>query len=107
MQTIVPAGMVTPLENVNGRNVRRSMETEEAESESASRTWGAEEEIQRTGCETINPLDLPDKTVDLVHLVHSEFRPTFLCNHGVDLLAEELDIFGIRKKTIQHLRKRL
>jgi len=37
--------------------------------------------IQRTEGETINPLGLPEETVDLVHLVHSSFRPAFFCNH--------------------------
>jgi hypothetical protein len=101
----VPAGTVTPLENVNGRKARRSMETRKKRI--TSRTWDTGEEIKRTVADTINPLGLPEETVDLVHLVHSDFRPTFLSNHSVDLLAEGFNIFRICKKTVQHLRERL
>jgi hypothetical protein len=45
METIAPAGTVTPSENVRGN-------WEEAESGSVSRIWGAEEGVQRTGDET-------------------------------------------------------
>ena len=68
---------------------------------------GDGEEIQRTEKETINPLGLPEETVDLVHLVHSGFRPTFFCNHRVDLFAKRPDIFRIRKKAVQYLHDRL
>ena len=59
------------------------------------------EEIQRTEDETINPLGLPEETVDLVHLVYPSFRPAFFFDHCVDLLAERFYIFRILKKTIQ------
>ena len=107
METSVPAGTVTPLENVNGRNARRVIATGLGENKLGCCTWVTEEEIQRTEGETINALCLPDKTVDLIHLVHSSFRPTFFCNHCVDLLAERLDIFRIRKKTVENLGERL
>jgi hypothetical protein len=68
---------------------------------------GDGEGIQRTEKETINPLGLPEETVDLVHLVHSGFRPTFFCNHRVDLFAKRPDIFRIRKKAVQYLHDRL
>ena len=98
MPTSVPAGTVTPLENVNGRNARRFTAT--------GRKWEANQHLvigvlgeifQRTEAETIKSLGLSEKTVHLVHLVHSSFRPTFFVNRRVNLLAEGLDIFGIRK----------
>ena len=62
---------------------------------------GTDEEIQRTDGEAISSEGLPQETVDLVHLVYSGFRPTFFCDHGVDLLAKGFNIFGMRKSTIQ------
>jgi hypothetical protein len=101
----VPAGTVTPLENVKGRNARRVTET--GKNKSASRTRENGEEIRLTDGETINPLGLPKETVDLVHLVYPSFRPTFFFNHRVDLLAERFDIFRICKEAVQYLRERL
>jgi hypothetical protein len=68
---------------------------------------GIGEGIQRTDDETIKPLGLPDETVHLVHLVYSGFRPTFIFDRGVDLLAEGFDIFRMRKKLVQYLGEHL
>ena len=37
-------------------------------------------------------LGLAEETVDLWHLFCSSFHPAFVCNHGVNLLAEVLYI---------------
>jgi len=101
---IVPAGTVTPLENVNGRNAIRLRDNwEEAKSESASRAWGIEEGVKQTDGGIIKPLGLSEKAVYLVHLVYSSFRPAFFSDHGVDLFAKGFDIFGIGKETVQNL----
>jgi hypothetical protein len=108
METSVPAGTVTPLENVNGRNARRIMATWKKQRANQHLVLGNNgEEIQRTCRDTINPQGLPEKTVELGHFVHPSFRPTFFPNHHVDLLAERFDVFRIRKKTVQYLRERL
>ena len=70
---------------------------EEVETKSASRSWSTGEIIQRTEAEAIKSLGLSEKTVHLVHLVHSGLRPTFFSNRRVNLLAEGFDIFWIRK----------
>ena len=73
---------------------------------STFRTWNVEA-ILRTGAYTTKPLGLSEETVYLVHLIYSSFRPTFFCNHRVDLFAEGFNIFRILKKTVQYLRERL
>jgi hypothetical protein len=98
----VPAGTVTPLENVNGRNARRLMATGKKRRGNQYLVLGIlRKGIERTRAETIKPLGLPEETVYLVHLVYPSFRPAFFSNHGVDLLAEGFDIFRIGKKTVQ------
>ena len=64
---------------------------------------------RRTVAKGVNPLSLTHKTVYLqvVHLVHSGFRPAFVCNHSLDLLVKELDIFRVGKEAVQYLRERL
>ena len=95
-----------------GKCERAQRQTEEgnwieARSKSVCCTWDAGEGIQRTDGETINPLGLPDETVDLAHLVYPSFCPTFFSNYCVDLFAEGFHVFRTRKKTVQYLRERL
>jgi hypothetical protein len=97
----VPAGIVTPLENVNGRNERRLTATgKEVKSESESRVWDVRREMQRTGSDTIKPLGLPDEAVYLEHLVCRSFRPALFTDHCVDLFAKGSDVFRMVKKTV-------
>ena len=69
--------------------------------------WGNVKRIQRTVANGVKPQSLMYKTVYLVHHVHSGFRPAFVCNHSLDLLAKGLDIFRVGKEAVQHLRERL
>ena len=77
---------------------------EEVESESVlSRTWGAEEGIQRTGGYSTKPLGLPEEAVHLVHLVHPGFRPALFSENSIDLFAEGFEIFRMGKEAVQDL----
>jgi len=78
-----------------------------AENELAYRTWDARKKMSRTGGNTAQPLGLPEKTIYLVHLVYPSFRPAFIFDYSVHLLAEGFKIFWIGKKTVQRLRDRL
>jgi hypothetical protein len=73
------------------------------ESESVSRTWGAEEGIQRTGGYNTKPLGLSEEAVHLVHLVHPSFRPALFSDNSIDLFAEGFEIFRIGKEAVQDL----
>ena len=63
--------------------------------------------IRRTEGKTIKPLGLPEEAVDLMHLVHSSFRPAFFLNHSLGLFAEGFQVFGIGKEAIQKSRDSL
>jgi hypothetical protein len=106
METIVPAGTVTPLENVNGRNARRVTATGKMGRAHQYFVIGKLKKEQ-TEAQTINPLGLSEETVYPVHFVYPSFRPTIFCNHSVDLFTEGFDIFRVGKKTVQYLRERL
>jgi hypothetical protein len=97
METIVPAGTVTPLENVNGRYARRTEGTGENGLVSRTSIWGAEKRVQRTGDET-KPKVLPNEAVYLVHLVHPGFCLAFFFNHSIYLFSQGCQIFGVSKE---------
>jgi len=63
--------------------------------------------IQRTDALAINPQSLSDKTVYLVHPIHSGLRPAFLCYDSFDLLTEGFHMFWMGDETIQNVRERL
>jgi hypothetical protein len=78
-----------PLENVNRRNAIRIWVTgKKVESRSEHLVLATTGEgIWRTEGETIEPLGLPNETVELEHLIYPTLR-----NHGIDLMAEGFDI---------------
>jgi len=63
--------------------------------------------IQRTDALAINAQSLSDKTVYLVHPIHSGFRPAFLCYDSFDLLTEGFHMFWMGEETIQNVHERL
>ena len=101
----MPGGIVTPLENVNGRNTSRVMPTVEKYGANVSGLQlGHWVGIQQTFCSAVNAHSFSHKAVYLVHLVHSGFRPAFFCHHSLDLLAKGFKIFRMGQETIQYSR---
>ncbi len=96
--TKVPAGTVTPLENVNGRNATRFSRTGEQEIMHQYPRFG--QGVQRTVVSTIETLGLPQKAVDLVHLVNPGLRPAFLCYSSFDFMAERFKVFWVGKEMV-------
>jgi len=93
METILPAGSVTMLENVNGRNARRLIETEKKRRTNHHPVLGAlRQESNRRREQQV-----------AVHLVNFRSRRASFSDHGIDLVAEGFDIFGMGKEAVQDL----
>ncbi len=65
------------------------------------------QEIQQTAARSTETLGLPQKAVDLIHLVNPGFRPAFFCNSAFDFMPERFKIFWVGKEMVYCFRGRL